>query len=643
MASDRWEKINAIFHEALRQPHASRTDFVKIACGDDEGLREEIEALLAADADAADDFLHPNEVNVKDQLNRPVEDHLVGQSFGNYRLERRIGRGGMGNVYLAVRTEGFRQRVAIKVLKRGMDTDEILQRFRREIRVQAALSKHPNIAAMHDAGTTSDGLPYFVMEYVDGQRIDQYCDDKQLSVRQRLELFRAVCSAVHVAHQHTVIHRDLKPGNILVTPDGRTKLIDFGIAKLTAPELNEVTATPTRTESRLLTPDYASPEQARGGNITTATDIYSLGVILYELLSGHRPYKTGEIAVFDLHRMICEHEPDKPSVVAGRPVRRSAETEELPAELIAERRHASPRQLGRQLRGDLDNIIKNPDRRYATVEQFSEDIGRHLSGLPVDARPVGNVERLWRACQRRPLAASLLVSVLVGSALGIWQLSRLSEQLVRTTELRGAAHQAHVIEEVHEAYTEEVDELKEVDEEAADTMTSPARFAIEFAERIGKGEAQTESGARQIVLPVFEDGMMYARLYSDYPFRKEGTQEFPATEMTDFERKALDFVTSNPDQPYFSFDEDYAGASALRYVQARVMREKCVKCHNEDDDSPKRDWVVDQVGGAVQIIRPLEGDVRRVRQGLRSTFILMGLASGGLLAVSVVVLAASKR
>jgi serine/threonine protein kinase len=272
MNADRWQRVQALFAAALDRPPAERVSFLAEECGGDRALYEDVAALLAEDEAAQrQDFLAPGPLNVKAQF--PAEDPLIGRRLGAYEIKRRIGKGGMGHVYLAARTEGYKQRVAIKVLKRGLDTEEILRRFRMEIRVQAALGQHPHIAAILDAGTTEDGLPYFVMEHVDGLPIDQYCDTHKLTVPERLSLLRAVCDAVHYAHQHTVVHRDLKPSNILVTPQGTPKLIDFGIAKLTSPELGAETDTPTRTEHRLLTPDYASPEQARGEAITTATDI----------------------------------------------------------------------------------------------------------------------------------------------------------------------------------------------------------------------------------------------------------------------------------------------------------------------------------------------------------------------------------
>jgi serine/threonine protein kinase len=284
------------------------------------------------------------------------------------RLLREIGRGGMGAVYLAERADGqFDKRVAIKLIKRGMDTEAIVRRFHYERQILASLN-HPNIARLFDGGTTEDGLPYFVMEYIEGEPLLDYCKRKGLDVEARLKLFLPVCSAVQHAHNNLIVHRDLKPSNILVTGDGDVKLLDFGIAKLL--NANDASLS-TLLGQRPMTPDYASPEQARGEQITTASDVYSLGVALYELLTGRRPYSLSELALPEAVRVICEQEVERPSVVSSRS------------------RDGLQRQ---RLSAELDNITlkairKEPQRRYASVEQFSEDIERYLAGLPVMAQP----------------------------------------------------------------------------------------------------------------------------------------------------------------------------------------------------------------------------------------------------------------
>ena len=287
MSESRWERVGDLFEQALALAPDEQARFLDQQCGDDADLREEVESLLASEAAVAEQgFLQPSKL----LATPPPTDPLIGTRLGVYEIKKRIGQGGMGNVYLATRVEDFKQRVAIKVLKRGMDTEDILRKFHMEIRVLAALGQHPSIARLLDAGTTDDGLPYFVMEYVEGLGIADYCDKHRLSVKERLELVSQVAQAVHFAHQHTVIHRDLKPSNVMVNNRGRVKLIDFGIAKITSPELGDGTVNPTRTEHRALTPEYASPEQLSGEPLTTATDVYSLGVLLFELLTGRRPF-----------------------------------------------------------------------------------------------------------------------------------------------------------------------------------------------------------------------------------------------------------------------------------------------------------------------------------------------------------------
>ena len=322
-----------------------------------------------------------------------------GGRLGPYRLIHEIGQGGMGTVYLGVRDDAFQKRVAIKVLKRGMDTDSIVRRFRHERQILASL-EHPFIASLLDGGSTPDGRPYFAMEYVDGQPIVAYCDRKGLDTAARLELFRHVCSAVQYAHQNLIVHRDIKPANVLVMGDGTPKLLDFGIAKLLNPELAGQTLAPTVPGLQLMTPEYASPEQVRGEAVTTATDVYSLGVLLYELLAGRLPYRLTSRAPADIVRIVCESEPMRPSTaittvdpLPGGDAQPSADGQhDATTSSKSDRRvTVDVERLRRQLAGDLDNIIlkalsKQPQRRYASVDQFSEDVRRHVMGLPVIAR-----------------------------------------------------------------------------------------------------------------------------------------------------------------------------------------------------------------------------------------------------------------
>ncbi len=319
--------------------------------------------------------------------------------LGPYRLIREIGHGGMGSVYLGVRDDdAFQKRVAIKVLKRGMDTESIVRRFRHERQILAGL-KHPFIAGLLDGGTTPDGRPYFAMEYVEGQPIADYCEMRRLDTAARLELFRNVCAAVQYAHQNLIIHRDIKPANVLVTGDGTPKLLDFGIAKLLNPELAGYTLAPTAPGLQLMTPEYASPEQVRGEAVTTATDVYSLGVLLYELLTGRLPYRLTSRAPADIVRIVCESEPMRPSTaitsIDTQPVNDAATRSDPSGDSTRVSKPRPPTvdvdRLRRQLAGDLDTIVlkalsKEPSRRYASVDQFAEDVRRHLAALPVIAR-----------------------------------------------------------------------------------------------------------------------------------------------------------------------------------------------------------------------------------------------------------------
>src|SRR5919199_1042213 len=366
MSPERWKQIEEVFQSALDLPQAERRGFI-----------------AGAPAPAAS------------VVEEAREDLMAGRRVGSYRILREVGRGGMGAVYLAERADSaFHKRVAVKVVKRGMDTDFILRRFRHERQILASFD-HPNIARLLDGGTTEEGLPYFVMEYVEGQPVYRCCDANRLGVAERLRLFCQVCAAVAYAHQHLVVHRDLKPSNVLVTKDGSPKLLDFGIAKLLNPELMPDTVTPTASAMRLMTPEYASPEQVQGLSVTPASDIYALGVMLYELLTGHRPYRFANRSPHEVARVICEDEPEQPSRVVSReegvmPVETATGGEDTSVEAACRARSAHPDALRRELAGNLDNIImkalrKEPGRRYHTVEEMREDIARHLEGRPISA------------------------------------------------------------------------------------------------------------------------------------------------------------------------------------------------------------------------------------------------------------------
>jgi serine/threonine protein kinase/tetratricopeptide (TPR) repeat protein len=351
----------------------------------------------------------------------PDETHKMpttpdGRRIGPYEVLRELGHGGMGTVYLAARAdEHYRKRVAIKVVKADTDNEEVLRQFRRERQILASL-EHPNIARLLDGGATEGGLPYFVMEYVPGQPIDEYCDRQSLAVADRLKLFLAVCSAVQHAHRSLIVHRDIKPSNVIVTPEGVPKLLDFGIAKFLHPELSGEGA---RTATVLaMTPEYASPEQARGEPITTATDVYSLGVVLYLLLTGHHPYRGKSRSVVEILRAVIEADPARPSTVVGltEEAPQGAALSALTPETVSGTREGTPERLKRRLRGDLDTILmmalrKEPNRRYPSVEAFAGDIARHLRGHPVTARKATPIYRAGKFLRRHAVGATVFAAL----------------------------------------------------------------------------------------------------------------------------------------------------------------------------------------------------------------------------------------
>jgi eukaryotic-like serine/threonine-protein kinase len=420
--AERWQRLEEIFQGALERAPQSRAAWLDGACGVDLELRIEIDALLRAHEHAEAHFTRSAAfVDALKVLERRTGRLQEGRSIGPHRVVREIGRGGMSRVYLAARADqAFEKWVAIKVVEVGRDTEEMIRRFQSERQILARLD-HPNITRILDGGTTEDGLPFLVMDYVEGEPIDEYCEARALDVTGRLKLFQGVCAAVHYAHQHLIIHRDIKPGNVLVTRDGVPRLLDFGIAKILGSE--ELATEATRTVARRLTPEYASPEQVRGETLTTASDVYSLGVLLYRLLTGQSPYRTRSqpqgqsSSPATLEQEICETQPDRPSVAAAR-ASGSAAVE------------GTPQKLQRRLAGDLDNILamalrKEPQRRYASVEQFSQDISRHLASLPVIARPDTATYRTAKFIRRHRIGvgatAAMILLVLAGIAGTSWQ------------------------------------------------------------------------------------------------------------------------------------------------------------------------------------------------------------------------------
>ncbi len=395
MNRERWQRIDALFHRAVDLAESERAALLERECGADPELREEVERLLKSDSDTTSSSGSDLFSRIETQSLLPVEDPLIGRTLGVYRVTERLGSGGMGVVYRGTRDDGlFEQEVAIKLIRSERATEWMVRRFEFERRMLAALV-HPCIARLYDGGTTEDGSPYFVMELVRGEPINRACEQRRLSVEAKLRLFVEVCRAVQFAHQSLVVHCDLKPANILIDEHGTPRLLDFGIARFLEEAPADSTNAATRTVARVLTPEYASPEQLAGGAVTTSLDVYSLGVVLYELLTGSLPLQSDSRTLSDWERMVREEAPQRPS------------TRVFGGDRAA---------LGGALRGDLDRIVlmalrKEPERRYASVQEFADDIERHLSGQPVRARPnsIGYLTAKFVGRNRIAVAASMAV------------------------------------------------------------------------------------------------------------------------------------------------------------------------------------------------------------------------------------------
>ncbi len=477
MEPERWRRIQEIFEASAELPPDERDGYLSAAAGDDHELRGEVESLLAADDEGRQFLEQPALPGRISQLLADGEARLPEGNIGPYRPLRKLGEGGMSRVYLAVRDDDeFKKLVAIKLIRSGLRSEDLLHRFRTERQILAGLD-HPNIARLLDGGSTEDGLPYFVMDYIDGTPIDEYCDRQRLTVHQRLQLFIEVCSAVQYAHQNLVVHRDLKASNILVTADGTPKLLDFGIAKLLKPEQFPVPVELTATTMRPMTPFYASPEQIQGKTITTASDVYSLGVLLYKLLTGHLPYSLGDRTTKAIEQAVVEQPPTAPSTAVTRAhTETGADGEErtVTPETISRARSAQPQQLRRLLSGDLDTILmaalrKEPQRRYASVDQFAEDIRRSLAGLPVRAHKdsLGYRARKFLRRNRMPLAAAAALAVLlVGLAV------TMTVQASRVARERDAAQRERDRAEQVVAFLQDIFRLSDPHEAGGETITA---------------------------------------------------------------------------------------------------------------------------------------------------------------------------
>ncbi len=536
----------------------------------------------------------------------------VRPGVGGYDLLDELGRGGMGVVYKA-RCRALNRLVALKMVLAGVHArPEDLTRFRAEAEVVARL-QHPNIVQIFEIGEQS-GRPYLALELVSGGTLQKTFAGTPQPTRAAAHLVELLARAVHFAHQCGVIHRDLKPGNVLLAvppvgassisdPDaaqvaalyGVPKVTDFGLAKRLEDDAQQ-----TRTGDILGTPSYMAPEQAGGQAFTDgpAADVYALGAILYDALTGRPPFKGA--TTFETIQQVLNETPVPPSRLRSR----------------------LPRDLERIC---LKCLEKEPRRRYASALELAADLRRHLNGEAVHVRSAPPIERMWRWARRNPVPTGLLLAITLGAAIGFWQLSRLSESLVRSTALEGAVQQAETINELNRYYTRVATHLQgagvngAADWEATPgelTMPPPATMTIDLGQQI---TARSESG-------------MQVRLYSDYPFKPRLNRPPP----DDFEREALAQLRNDPTRPYYRF-EDLDGRPVLRYATARVMEKGCVNCHNKHPDRTPNwpVWKEGDVRGVLEIIRPLDRDQERVRSGLRGTVLLVTGSGAGLLGLSV--------
>ncbi|HKP11230.1 MAG TPA: serine/threonine-protein kinase, partial [Blastocatellia bacterium] len=476
MSPERWNEIKRVFNEVADLAPAAQRAALDAACRDSE-VRREVERMLAADAEP---------LLTESPLISFVEDEAAAFKDGRvgcYRILGEVGRGGMGTVFAALRDDGeFEQKVAIKVIKRGLNTQAIVRRFRHERQILASLD-HPNIARLLDGGVSEDGLPFYVMEFIEGEPIDAYCRAHQSGVTARLELFRQVAAAVAYAHRRLIVHRDLKPSNILVTEGGQVKLLDFGIAKVLSQA--DDGARHTATQLGLMTPDYASPEQFRGETVTTATDVYSLGVVLYELLTGSLPYELKGLRLDEMLKLVCETEPSRPG--------------DAP-----------------QLRGDLGNVVlkaikKEPERRYDSVEQFSEDVRHYLEGLPVAARPDTFAYRASKFVRRNKvsvLAAALVFVALVTGILATAYQARVARREraraeKRFDQVRKLAN--NVVFKYHDAIAALPG--------ATETREMLVKDAIEYLDNLSEDAADNPALAQELALAYLKIGNVQGETY----------------------------------------------------------------------------------------------------------------------------------
>jgi eukaryotic-like serine/threonine-protein kinase len=530
MDADRWHRIEALFDQAMDLPEAERRRFIAAACGGDGELERELTALIANAPSAATSLRGVVAAEVR-RLTSEVASAQIGRRIGAFRLIALLGEGGMGAVYLGERADAqFSQRAAIKILPHALSSPALIARFRDERQILAGL-EHPNIVRLLDGGSTDHDLPYLVMEHIEGTTITRYAERCELAIRARVAMVRQVCAALQYAHQNLVVHRDIKPSNILVDADGAPKILDFGIAKLLAPTPGFEREAVTHTGLAMGTPGYLSPEQARGDAVSTATDVYSVGAVLYELVTGRPPHDTSGSAL-EILRVICDVDPPRPSVVAPAAVRR-------------------------ELAGDLDNIIlktlrKEPGQRYASMDQLSDDLGRWLDGLPVAARTstIGYRARKFVRRNRAGVAAATLVAaaLLAATVVSLRQARRADDQAAQARTERSNAEAARANAET----------------ERANAIEAATRAQNE-AERARKAEAQVQAQLDEIT------AVQSARATAEAEARAKGSE-------AQLSREQLQVALSKAkEEKAIAEQESLKAREAEERAQAAARAEKAIR------------------------------------------------------------------
>jgi tetratricopeptide (TPR) repeat protein len=595
MPIENWERIQDLFSAAVDLPPEDQARFLDQHCGPDHDVRREVESLLAADPKMGEKVFAAIETEAQSLVEVPTP---IGSRLGAYRVVKEIGRGGMGTVYLGTRDdELYQKQVAIKLIRHGMDTADVLDRFRHERQILANLD-HPYIARLIDGGTAPDGRPFFVMDYVEGKPVDTFCRERGLDIPERCGLFLSICEAVSHAHRNLVVHRDLKPGNIFVTGAGTPKLLDFGVAKLL--DANAESGSTETMSAGLLTPEYASPEQVRGLAVTTATDVYSLGAIFYELLTGARAHAIHGRSALEIQRAVCEEEIRRPSLV------------------------------NRRLDADLDNIVlmamrKEPERRDQSVDQLSEDIRRHLKGLPVRARQDSLRYRASKFAKRNRVAiagAVLFITVLIAGATtaaiqarrATREQGRAEQQRQRAIESQARAESSQREAEFQRGSAEAQRRQAERERTTAEAQRQVAdrrfeqvhqlagKFLVEFHDSIAKLPGST--AARKMVV---ETGLQY---FDTLVKEANGNRDLLEEIARGYDR--LGDVQGNP---YYANLGDSSGA-LTSYQKALAIRAMV------SDPSPE--FLRDRIGGKVKMgqILALKGDLKTAEASLREAISL---------------------